>query len=70
MLPSFIIKHVSGGKLHFLLFQKLPLAENEVDVVVGHRLIMVERRDTLNIIGLSELLSEEAEQQLPVKILK
>ena len=67
MPAAFIIEHVPGGGLHFLLVKDLPLAENKMDVIIGHCLVVMQRRDALNAVGLPEFFREQPEQDLPVE---
>ena len=67
MPAMFIIEHVPRGGLHFLLVQDLPLTEDEVDMVIGHCLVVVQRRDALDAVRLPEFFREQPEQGLPVE---
>ena len=64
--PRLVIKHTSGGNLDHRLQEQAPLTENQVDVVVGLGLVVVQAGHTLYIVPLLKFLRELCQNPLRV----
>ena len=67
MLSLFIIKHISGGNLHFGLFQHFPFTEYQMNVVIGLALIVVQCRHTFHAVPLAKQVCEVFQHLIGVK---
>ena len=57
-LAEFIIEHAASGDLDLRLRQQAPLGKDQMDMIVRHFLVVVERRNTFHVIPFFELLRE------------
>ena len=66
MPACFVVKHVPGCPLHVCFLQRVPVRKNQMDVIVGHGLVMVERRRALHAVFLAERLRKQLEQKVRI----
>lgn len=62
MSPFFVVEHAALGDFDLSLFQKPPLCVDQVDMIVGHGFVVMERCAAFNAIGLMELIGKSLQQ--------
>lgn len=62
MISLFVIEHIAGGNLFYGLFQECTLRKNEMDVIVGFPLIVMQGCDTVRSVSLSEMVCKYLQQ--------
>ena len=62
MISLFVIEHIAGGNLFYGLFQECTLRKNEMDVIVGFPLIVMQGCDTIRSVSLSEMVCKYLQQ--------
>ena len=64
MISLFVIEHIAGGNLFYGLFQECTLRKNEMDVIVGFPLIVMQGCDTVRSVSLSEMVCKYLQQSV------
>ena len=58
VFPRLVIEHTAAGDLNYGFRQQPPLTENQVDVVVGFGLVVVQAGHTLHVVPLLKFICE------------